>query len=106
MSSSSGQCLKQMQLEKINEIASRIMEIIESREFLNVIFTGGWASQITRQLIKNNDEEMVKRYSQILEQLIEEGLGDHALEVGIQETYVINAQRCLNTLAKHFNLNS
>jgi hypothetical protein len=33
----------------------------------------------------------VKRYSQVLEQLIEEGLGDQALEVGIQETYVINA---------------
>ena len=82
------------------------MEIIESREFLNVIFTGGWASQITRQLIKHSQEELVKGYSEILESLIEEGLGDQAQEVGIQETYVINAQKCLNTLAKHFNFNT
>ena len=106
MSASSGQYLKQMQVETFIEIAGRIIEIIQTREFLNVIFTGGWASQITRQLIKHNDEEIVKRYSQVLEQLIEEGLGDQSLEVGIQETYVINAQKCLNTLSKHFNLNS
>ena len=65
-----------MQLETFIELAGRVMEIIESREFLNVIFTGGWASQITRQLIRHNQEELVKSYSEILERLIEDGLGD------------------------------
>ena len=37
--------------------------------------------------------------------MVEEGLGEDAVDKGIHEAYVINAQKCLNTIAKHFNFN-
>jgi len=48
MSINSSQSLKRLSGDLFSLAAERIIEIIESREFLNVIFTGGWASQLTR----------------------------------------------------------
>lgn len=104
--------MKLLSLPVLETLITRIAEIIEQREYLNVVMAG-WCTEVTRMIVKrhqNIDGEVIQEYYEamqgLVDEAIQEGTGAGESEVEICEEYVITAQKCLNTISKHLNLSN
>lgn len=108
----SGICLKLLQIPVLETLITRLAEIIIQRDYLNIVMTG-WSTELTRIIIKRHqqiDGEVIQEFydalSGLVDYAIQEDSGIKEDQNEILEEYVITAQKCLNTISKHLNLNN